>query len=439
MKKISITLCLFVLFSFFPSFALDNSVFKAESPKVTLGNERLIPEYSNLIKGKKLGLITNQTGINSKNESTYNVLSSYKDAKLTALYTPEHGLSGTEAAGKYVSSTIHPTLKIPVYSLYGPNRMPTADMLKNVDILIYDMQDIGSRTYTFVSTLNYCMIAAEKYKKPIIVLDRPNPVGATIVEGFVLEPKYKTFVGIDEMPMAHGMTVGELAKFFNRNINCNLQVIEMKNYFRDMVYQDTKLPWKMTSPNIPDLDSAFGYMATGIGDGTGISQSDKFKFIGSKNIKNPNEFASLLNNSKLEGVKFSPATIGSLKGVKLQITNYHTFNPCKTGIYALVYAHKLTNFSVPVTTDPKKIVMFEKIHGTQRYGQMLKQNLSPEQIINSYQPELNAFKELRKKYLIYPTKDQAQKELDASISQSIKSSSSEYTTIEDFILSTLPK
>lgn len=375
----------------------SNSSF-AEPNKVILGNERLISEYSDLIDGKNIGIITNQTGVNSLGQKTYDVLFNYKNANLTAIYTPEHGLDGLTPAGKYVKSYIDTNMNIPIYSLYDKTRMPSEDMLKDVDVLIFDIQDIGSRTYTYISTLNYCMTAAQKYNKQIIVLDRPNPLGGNIVEGFVLEDKYKSFVGIDTLPMAHGMTVGEIANFFNRNIGADLKVIPMLNYDRNMVYQDTNLPWSMTSPNIPNLDSAFGYMATGIGEGTGIGQADKFTWIGGSKIDSK-QYANLLNNAKLDGVQFIPENKGSRGGVRLKITDYHKFNPCKTGIYALTYAYKLNKFKIP--TSSKSIVMFEKIMGTSKYGELLKKGYTPQQIIDSYQEDLNKFKIEREKYLIY--------------------------------------
>lgn len=390
MKKV---LALILIFSImFSSFSY------AEPNKVILGNERLTSEYNDLIDGKNIGIITNQTGVNSTGQKTYEILFNYKNSKLAAIYTPEHGLDGLTPAGKYVKSYIDTNMNIPVYSLYGQTRMPSEDMLKNVDILIFDIQDIGSRTYTYISTLNYCMIAAQKYNKKIIVLDRPNPLGGTTVEGFVLEDKYKSFVGIDNMPMAHGMTVGEIANFFNRNIGADLKVIPMLNYDRNMVYQDTNLPWSMTSPNIPNLDSAFGYMATGIGEGTGIGQSDKFTWVGGNKIDSK-KYADLLNNSNLDGVEFIPENKGTKGGVRLKITDYHKFNPCKTGIYTLTYAYKLNNFKIP--TSSKNIVMFEKIMGTSKYGDLLKKGYTPQQIVDSYQEDLNKFKIERQKYLIY--------------------------------------
>lgn len=369
-----------------------------ETARFKLGNELLMSKYHHLVDGKRVGLVTNQSGVNSRGESTINTLAGDKSLRLTALYGPEHGIDGTAKAGEYVESYTHPRLGIPVYSLYGSTRMPTAEMLGNIDVLVFDIQDIGARSYTYMSTLNYCMVAAKKYNKPVLVLDRPNPVGGLIVEGPVMEDPYITFVGVDNLPMAHGMTAGELAKFFNRKIGADLKVIPMEGYTRGMVYQDTGLSWVQTSPNIPDLDSVFGYMATGLGEGTGIAQADKFKWIGGKGI-NAQRFADLLNNAGLPGVTFIPEVRGESGGVRLKIQDYHTFNPAKTGIYALTYAHSLNNFTVP--KSGQTVVMFDKIMGTAKIGQYLEQGLTPQQIEANYTPALNQFKAERAKYLIY--------------------------------------
>jgi uncharacterized protein YbbC (DUF1343 family) len=363
-----------------------------------LGDDLLITKYKELIDGKKIGLVTNQTGVNSNYESSITLLSNYKDAKLVALYGPEHGIDGKAKAGDDIKSYIHQTLNIPVYSLYGDTRMPTKEMLENIDILIFDIQDIGSRSYTYMSTLNYCMAAAAKYNKPIIVLDRPNPLGGEIVDGPVLEDKYTTFVGIDNLPICHGMTAGELANFFNRKIGAKLTVIPMEGYSRDMIFQDTKLKWTQSSPYIPDIDSAFGYSATGLGEGTSVRQEDCFKWVGGTGI-NSDKYAELLNHAKLPGVKFIAENKGSSGGVKLQITDYHKFNPAKTSIYTLAYAHSLNNFKVPKSS--KTIVMFDKLMGTDKIGIYLEKGYTPQQIEETYRADLEAFKVEREKYLIY--------------------------------------
>ncbi len=370
------------------------------APDFKLGNEVFMSngQYHKLIEGKRIGLITNQSGVTSTGESMIDLLANDSSTRLVALYGPEHGIDGTARAGEYVQSYIHPELDIPVYSLYGPNRMPTGEMLEGVDMLIFDIQDIGARTYTYKSTLNYCMVAAEKYNKKIIVLDRPNPVGGTIVAGPVLEDPFKSFVGIDNLPMAHGMTIGELAKYFNRKIGADLTVVPMEGYGRKMIYQDTGLNWVATSPNIPDIESVFGYMATGLGEGTGIRQRDTFNWIGGKGI-NSAEYARLLNGANLPGVRFIADPRGEEGGVKLDIFDFHKFNPAKTGIYALTYAHRLTGFKVP--KSGAQVVMFDKVMGTDKFGRYLEQGLTPQQIESKFAPALEEFKKERTKYLIY--------------------------------------
>jgi len=397
--------------SFLPAFA-DESADTRNHEVFKLGNEVLFEKYHELIDGKRIGLITNQSGVNSKGVSTIEVLAGYKSTNLVALYGPEHGIDGKARAGQYVKSYTHPTLKIPVYSLYGETRMPTAEMLRNIDVLLFDIQDIGARSYTYISTLNYAMKAAQKYHKQMIVLDRPNPVGGEIVDGMMLEDGFQSFVGVDILPMAHGMTVGELALYFNRNIGADLIVIPMEGYTRDMVWQDTGLKWIPTSPMIPDIDSVFGYMATGMGEGTGIFQADKFKWIGGKGIDSA-KYAALLNQANLGGITFIPENRGSAGGVRLKIEDYHTFNPAKTGIYALAYARILNQFKVP--KSGKTTVMFDKILGNSKFGQYLEQNLAPQQIEELYSNDLEIFKEQRKAYLIYPSsKDLAELHSDES-------------------------
>jgi uncharacterized protein YbbC (DUF1343 family) len=395
LKKIAVFFMLLVLITL-----PGGPIFSTEMPRFKLGNEVLMDQYHYLIEGKDVGLVTNRSGVNSQGVSVIDILAGDSAVNLVALYGPEHGLDGTARAGEDVDFYIHPQLGIPVYSLYGSTRMPTEEMLKDIDVLLFDVQDIGARTYTYMSTLNYCMVAAEKYGKPIVVLDRPNPLGGMIVGGPVLETPYKTFVGVDNLPMAHGMTAGELAYFFNRNIGAELFVVPMEGYKRTMVFQDTGLEWVATSPNIPDLDSLFGYMATGLGEGTGIRQADRFKWIGGKGL-NAQKYAELLNGAGLEGVNFIPEERPEGGGVRLQILDYHTFNPARTGIYALAYAFSLGDFRVPKGgLTLQDMVMFDKVMGSNKIGLYLEEGLSPQQIEVNYTPALKSFKEEREKYLI---------------------------------------
>lgn len=369
-----------------------------ETIKIKLGNEVLFERYGSLLKGKRIGLITNQTGLNSRFESTAELLANNNQTMLVALFTPEHGWDGKAKAGEYVESYLHDQFKIPVYSLYGPTRKPAPNMLENLDLLLFDIQDIGARSYTYISTLNYCMQAAKENGKTIIVLDRPNPLGGLTVDGPVSEEDFLSFVGVDILPMAHGMTVGELARYFNRHIGVKLIVVPMDGYTRDMMFPDTGLHWIPTSPMIPDFLSALGYMATGLGEGTGIRQDDYFKWVGGKNI-NSKVFAQDLNRIGLPGVRFIPQTKGESGGVQLNITNIRTFQPAYTGLCILSCAHKLISYPVP--KSDKELTMFDKIMGTALIGNLIENDASYQDLQNAYQESLENFKKERIKYLIY--------------------------------------
>ena len=391
--RIFCLLVLVVVILVFSAAVADNA-----TATVKLGNEVLLESYCHLIDGKKVGLVTNQTGVDSRGISFIDILVATGRTKLIALYVPEHGIDGTTRAGAWVDSYRHPRYDIPVYSLYGSTRMPTYEMLLKIEVLLFDIQDIGARSYTYMSTLQYCLVAAEKYKKPLIVLDRPNPLGGLIVEGPVLEDPYKSFLGVDNLPMAHGMTAGELALFFNRHIGADLTVIPMESYHRAMAFLDTGLPFVQTSPNIPDLASAYGYMATGLGEGTGVFQADKFHWIGGKGL-DAVRFAELLNGAGLPGVFFVPEVRGTAGGVRLEILNPYCFNPARSGIYALAYAFMLGDFKVPKSTS-NNIVSFDKIMGTDKIGRYLEEGLTPQQIEACYTSALQRFKQEREQYLL---------------------------------------
>ncbi len=366
--------------------------------RVILGNERLLTEYKGLIDNKRVGLITNQTGVDANGVPVAEKIKAYPNAKLVALYSPEHGLDGKQTAGAYVASYFDKKMNLPVYSLYGPTRKPSRDMLKGVDVLVYDMQDIGSRTYTYISTLQNAMVAAKENNIPIVVLDRPNPLGGEIVEGFLRETRFKSFVGIDKIPMAHGMTAGELGQFFNREIGADLTVVPMKNWTRSMVWQDTGLPFAQTSPNIPNLESAFLYMATGSGEGTGIGQSEYFRWVGGKNLDSA-EYARRLNAANLPGVTFIAAPKGSRGGVRLKVTDWHRFNPARTGVYTLAVANQMRPITVPACKRPYH--MFYLVQGSEQMANLFRSGASPETIVKAYERDVNAFKAQRTQYLIY--------------------------------------
>ena len=391
-------ICRFFLLAFLLVCYSGNLPAICQEATVKLGNEVLLESAYHLIDGKRVGLVTNQTGVDSRGVSFIDNLLATRGAKLIALYAPEHGLDGTARAGAKVNSYIHPDYDIPVYSLYGNTRMPTEEMLLKIEVLLFDIQDIGARTYTYMSTLQYCIEAAQKYHKSIIVLDRPNLLGGLTVDGPVLEDAFKSFMGVDNLSMAHGMTAGELALFYNRKIGADLAVVSMEGYHRGMSFSDTGIPFVQTSPNIPDMTSAYGYMATGLGEGTGVHQRDQFRWIGGKGLDSL-QYAERLNGSNLPGVIYFPQEQETGGGVRLEIVDPDSFNPAKSGIYALAYAFMLGDFQVPQST-PEKIVMFDKIMGTDKIGACLEERLAPQQIEAAYARDLQAFKTEREKYLL---------------------------------------
>lgn len=398
MRKLLIALAVIALL--LPA-ATPTSVAITEKPAFKLGNEVLFERYMPLLEGKRVALVTNQSGVNSRGETTIKLLGEHPNVDLVALFGPEHGIDGKAAAGAYVESYTHPTLNIPVNSLYGVTRRPTAAMMQGIDIILFDIQDIGGRSYTYISTMYYVMEAAKAHGIPVVILDRPNPVGGEICEGPILEDFTIGFIGIDNLPIAHGMTIGELARFFNRKIAADLHVVPMEGYTRDMIWQDTGLAWVPTSPMVPYVKSAFGYNATGLGVGTGIGQQDYFQWIGGLGIDSV-RFADLMNSSKLPGVVFIPEVRGSRGGVRLQITDFHAFNPVRVNLHALAYGKQLISFSVPKSgTTYNSLSMFAKIMGGNRVGQWLDQKLTPQQIEARYAAELTKFKQDRQPYLIY--------------------------------------
>ncbi|GED32050.1 hypothetical protein BCE02nite_31910 [Brevibacillus centrosporus] len=245
----------------------------ANTSAIQLGSDVLFNQFHQVIEGKKVGIVTNQTGVNSKGISTIDLLRRDHSLTLSALFAPEYGLDGKGESKDQVKTYTHPVYGIPVYSISGVNRMPTKEMFASIDVILVDLQDNDSRTSTYISTLQYCLTAAKQQGKPVIVLDRPNPVGGTIVDGPVLESPYRSNTGVDTLPLAHGMTIGELALFFNRNIGVDLTIVPMHGYTRSMVFHETGLSWIQSSPQLPDLATVFGYMATGLGEGINLKQA----------------------------------------------------------------------------------------------------------------------------------------------------------------------
>lgn len=389
--------------------------------QVTLGIDRLFtPEYEPLLKGKKIGLITNHTAINSKLQTTSSILKNHAQSSgytLVALFAPEHGLTGSQYASENIAHTKDED-GIPIYSLHGDTRRPTKAMLKNLSLLIFDIQDIGSRSYTYISTLFYVMEEAANNHIPIIVLDRPNPINGLVVDGPVLEEKWRSMVGYINIPYCHGMTIAELALYFNQEykIGCQLKIIPMKGWKRHMSFPDTGLSWIPTSPHIPDATTPFYYPITGIlGElslvNIGVGYTLPFKVVGAPWL-NGSLLAERLNAQKFPGVFFYPFHYRPFfgrfaqkdcQGVLITITSLQTYQPIAT-LYLLMGVLKSlypTEFQKSLNLANEKLSMFNKLNGTAEVYRILKEEkFVTWKLKEVAQKGRGPFLERRKKYLL---------------------------------------
>ncbi|MDM5212753.1 DUF1343 domain-containing protein [Peribacillus sp. NJ4] len=387
------------------------AVKEKKKQKVNPGIEVLLKEEKDVLSRKKVGLITNPTGIDSKLTSIVDLLHDDPDINLTALFGPEHGVRGDAQAGASVEYYIDEKTGLPVYSLYGKTKKPTPEMLKDVEVLVFDIQDVGTRYYTYIYTMAYAMEAAKENDIPFIVLDRPNPQGGESVDGPVLEPEFSSFVGLYPIPLKHGMTVGELATLFNKEfkIGADLKVIKMKGWKRDMDYDDTGLPFVLPSPNMPTVSTTFVYPATGLIEGTNVSEgrgtTKPFELIGAPYI-NGDELAGKLNALRLPGVKFRAASFtpmfskhaGKLShGVEIYITDREEFKAVPTGLHIIKTIQDL----YPGDFEFLAANNFNLLIGNGWVRSRIEEGSSVNEIMKEYQEKQDAFKKVRKNYLLY--------------------------------------
>jgi uncharacterized protein YbbC (DUF1343 family) len=309
------------------------------------------------LTGKRIGLITNPSGVDGRLVPTADRLARDPRLKLVQLYGPEHGIRGEVPAGDPVEDARDPVTGLPVQSLYGRTRRPTPESLAGVDALLFDIQDIGSRTYTYISTLGEAMRACAEHRKPLWVLDRPNPLGGLLTEGPVMPEQWRNFIGWGPMPITHGMTVGEVARFFNATlgIGCDLQVVPMRGWRREMTWADTGLTWTQTSPHIPGVRQAHLYVATGmvamsttnLSDGVGTTLP--FEIVAAEFI-DPPQLSAALNASGLPGVRFQALAVKpfyggfkdkALRGVRLHLDDPRAFQPLRTALTVLATLERL--------------------------------------------------------------------------------------------------
>ena len=358
------------------------------------------------LRNKHVGLITNHTGLDSQGRSTADLLSHAAGVHLVALFSPEQGLAGRN--DEKVASSKDAATGLPIFSLYGETRRPTDEMLQGIDALVFDVQDAGVRFYTYTTTMGYCMEEAAKHKIPFYVLDRPNPMGGNIVEGPMLDADETSFTAYFPLPVRYGLTIGELAQFFNteNHINCDLHVIAMKNWHRNYFFESTGVRWIPPSPNLRTLKGSVLYPGIEILQSAGVSAGrgteTPFEEFGAPWI-NGEEVAALLNNRHLAGVQFKNQPFIPVAGlysgqrcggVAVRITDRQAVRAMRMGMEIATILKKL----YPEKFDPEKLVA---LVGNAETIRELQAGTPPERIEESWNADLNAFEQLRKKYFLY--------------------------------------
>ncbi len=408
-KKILFLILLLISAIFISACDKINPSNNATKDKVELGID-LIDENLDIFKDKKVGLITNATGISSEYKSSIDIL--YEKVNLTCLFAPEHGIRGTNQAGGSVSNEIDPVTNLTVYSLYGSTLDPTKEMMDKIDIMCIDIQDVGARFYTYIYTMAHAMQACKKYNKQFVVFDRPNPVNGTIVEGTILDTNYSSFIGMYPIVQRHGMTIGEIAKYFNeeQNIDCNLTIIKMKNWNRDSFFDECNVPWVNPSPNMPTLDTAIVYTGTCIFEGTNISEgrgtTKPFEFIGAPFIDSI-ALANRLNELNLDGVYFRPTSFtpstskhsGQVcNGVQVHVTNRNTFDSVKTGYAMLETIRTMYPSDFKILNASYSKCQLNLLTGNSYIN---KHTYTLEKQFEFIDEDTKTFLSIRKKYLLY--------------------------------------
>ena len=385
------------------------------------GIEVLLDKRRSLIRGARIGAVVHPASVFPDLRHTADALWGSRDFRLISLFGPQHGARG-EKQDNMIESEFYrdPDTGLPVHSLYGETRRPTEEMLKNIDVLLYDLQDVGTRVYTFIHTMAHCMEACALFGKHMIVLDRPNPVNGRQVEGNLLDSRYRSFVGLHPIPMRHGMTTGELALFFNSEfgIHCNLTVVEMQAWRRDHWFDQTGLPWVQPSPNLPTLDAAIVYPGSVLVEGTCLSEgrgtTRPFELIGAPFIHS-RRYAENLNALKLPGVWFRPAYFqptfqkwaGKMcGGIQIHVRDREKFEPYLTGIAVISVARALYPESFQWRDPPYEYELekmpIEILCGGREIADMLERETPLEQIRESWQEDVAGFSRRRSPYLLYP-------------------------------------
>jgi uncharacterized protein YbbC (DUF1343 family) len=386
--------------------------------RVKLGLERLLDAGS--LKGRRVGLVSNPASVDGDLRQTANRLAADPDIHLKALFGPQHGFHSDVQDNMVETRDGYDQIRqVPVYSLYGDTREPTADMLRGLDVLVVDLQDVGCRVYTFAYTMAHCLTAARRHGLGVLVCDRPNPIGGTAVEGPLLERGFESFVGMYPIPMRHGLTMGELARLFNDEfaIGAKLEVIPMEGWRRDMYLDDTGLPWVMPSPNMPTLDTAIVYPGTVLFEGTTVSEgrgtTRPFEIVGAPWVTGE-RLADAMNRLNLPGVFFRPvmfeptfqkhARLGC-GGCQIHVLDRARFRPVKAAV-ALMCACRASDPDRFRWRDPPYEYEYEKLPidilwGSTELREAIDSGQSVDDIARSWDAGLDGFTAIREKYRLY--------------------------------------
>jgi uncharacterized protein YbbC (DUF1343 family) len=387
---------------------------------VETGLERFLESPPAWLAKARLGLLCNAASVDRKLNHARNLIQRCFPDRLAALYCPQHGFFAEKQDNMIESADmIDPELNMPVFSLYGKTRTPTEEMFKPIDTLLIDLQDVGTRVYTFIYTLSYCLEAAKAFNKKVVVLDRPNPINGLAVEGNCLNPEWRSFVGRYPLPMRHAMTIGELARFFNErfDIGCDLDVIAMKGWQRSMFFQQTGLPWVPPSPNLPSPISAMVYPGQVIWEGTNISEGRgttlPFELFGAPYLI-PEKILSAIDAESTPGivlrkVVFEPTAnkwqTQPCRGFQIHVTDPMVFRPYETSLrllQAVIFHHKKEfKWRQPPYEYEAERLPIDLIIGDRKIRERLEKLDSVDQIVKSWQPKLNEFKDISQQFYLY--------------------------------------
>ena len=393
--------------------------FTLSAKRVLTGIEMLKEQNFKLLEGKRVGLITNPTGVDASLKSTIDILYEAPNVKLVALYGPEHGVRGNVYAGGTIGNEMDEKTGLPVYSLYGKTRKPTPEMLKGIDVLVYDIQDIGCRSYTYISTLGLAMEAAAENNIEFVVLDRPNPLGGEKIEGNITEDAFISFVSQFKIPYIYGQTCGELAFMLNEENmlkkKCKLTIVKMKNWNREMKWEDTGLEWVIASPHIPHKHSSYFYPVTGIlGElnylSIGVGYTLPFEIVAAPWIK-ADELAKAMNQLNLQGIIFRPIYLtpfyGTFKGencqgIQIHIKDYKKASLSEIQFYIIDQINKLyPDKNIFLYADSTRFSMFDKVCGTDQIRSTFQKNSTIDEILKIWNKDKEQYYQLSKKYYLY--------------------------------------